>query len=175
VSDAPDPGLLRRRHADGGGAPPPEHRAASGSDAGLALDALQETAGNRAIGAALAGAGVALEPRLRTEMEARLGHDLSRVRVHDDPPAAESARVLAADAYTLGSDVVFAAGRYAPDTEAGRALLAHELAHVVQQRHIAHPRAELASAHDGFERAAGRVATGEETTLAPLPGSAPAL
>lgn len=60
-------------------------------------------------------------------------YDLSRVRVHTDARAAASARQLNALAYTVGHDVVFAAGQYAPHTPIGRTLLAHELAHVVQQ------------------------------------------
>jgi Domain of unknown function (DUF4157) len=65
-------------------------------------------------------------------MEQRFGSDFSRVRVHTDTEAAESAGRLGARAYTVGQDVVFAAGRYAPDRLDGRRLLAHELAHVVQ-------------------------------------------
>ena len=67
-------------------------------------------------------------------METHLGHDFGAVRVHDGPAADRSARAVAADAYTVGGDVVFAAGRYQPGTDAGRRTLAHELAHVVQQR-----------------------------------------
>jgi hypothetical protein len=63
----------------------------------------------------------------------RFGHDFSRVRVHADGQAARSAGVVNALAYTLGEHLVFAAGQYAPGTAAGRYLLAHELAHVVQQ------------------------------------------
>lgn len=59
--------------------------------------------------------------------------DFSQVRVHTDPLAAESARAVNALAYTVGSDVVFGAGQYAPATSTGRKLLAHELTHVVQQ------------------------------------------
>lgn len=66
-------------------------------------------------------------------MEARFGHDFSRVRIHTDAAAADSARSLNAFAYTVGPDIVFARGRYAPATDAGRHLLAHELTHVVQQ------------------------------------------
>ncbi len=66
-------------------------------------------------------------------MGSRLGHDFSRVRVHSDGAAAAAARSVRAQAFTLGSDVVFGAGRYRPHSEAGRRLLAHELAHVVQQ------------------------------------------
>jgi outer membrane protein OmpA-like peptidoglycan-associated protein len=65
-------------------------------------------------------------------MEARLGHDFSRVRIHDDPGAAVSARAVDAAAYTVGPHVVFDEGAYAPRTAAGRKLLAHELTHVVQ-------------------------------------------
>ncbi len=62
-----------------------------------------------------------------------MGSDLSQVRLHTDARAAESAKALGARAYTLGRDVVFASGQYAPLHESGRRLLAHELAHVAQQ------------------------------------------
>lgn len=73
-------------------------------------------------------------------MESRFGHDFSRVRVHTDPLAARSAEAVAAQAYTVGSDVVFGVGRYAPASRDGQRLLAHELAHVVQQsvRELSH-------------------------------------
>jgi hypothetical protein len=67
-------------------------------------------------------------------MESRFGHDFSRVRVHTDATAAASARALDAPAYTIGEAIVFAAGEFAPATGEGRRLLAHELAHVVQQQ-----------------------------------------
>ncbi len=60
-------------------------------------------------------------------------HDFSRVRVHTDNKAADSARAVNALAYTVGSDIVFASGQYAPLTTGGQRLLAHELAHVIQQ------------------------------------------
>jgi hypothetical protein len=66
-------------------------------------------------------------------MEARFGHDFSRVRVHDGARAAESARAINAQAYTSGSEIVFGSGAFAPDTDAGAKLLTHELTHVVQQ------------------------------------------
>ncbi|MEJ2404028.1 MAG: DUF4157 domain-containing protein [Candidatus Thiodiazotropha sp.] len=69
----------------------------------------------------------------RAFFEPRFGHDFSRVRVHHDPAAAASAEEVAAHAYTVGHHVVFNRGQYAPDTHGGRELLAHELAHVVQQ------------------------------------------
>lgn len=77
--------------------------------------------------------GAALPNELRSYFEPRFGHDFSRVRVHTDARAARSAQALGAQAYTLGNDMVLGAGQYAPHTGAGRQLLAHELAHVVQQ------------------------------------------
>ena len=65
---------------------------------------------------------------------AGFGCDFSTVRIHADAPAAASARALRANAYTVGEHIAFAPGRYEPDKVAGRRLLAHELAHVVQQR-----------------------------------------
>jgi Domain of unknown function (DUF4157) len=74
-----------------------------------------------------------MEPALRHDMGQRFGHDFSSVRLHNGARAHDSARSLRALAYTVGNDVVFGAGQYAPDTRAGRSLLAHELTHVVQQ------------------------------------------
>ena len=70
----------------------------------------------------------------RAFMESRFDQDFSQVRVHTDGRAIESARSLNALAYTVGRDVVFDADRYRPETSEGQRLLAHELAHVVQQR-----------------------------------------
>ncbi len=80
--------------------------------------------------------GEALDLGTRTAMERRFGHDFSQVRIHTDARAAESAESIHAAAYTLGQDVVFGAGRYSPATGEGQRLLAHELAHTVQQRAI---------------------------------------
>jgi Domain of unknown function (DUF4157) len=81
----------------------------------------------------LASPGRALDGRSRGFFEPRLGLDLGAVRIHDDASAARSADAVESHAYTVGSDVVFAAGRHAPETGEGRALLAHELAHVAQR------------------------------------------
>jgi hypothetical protein len=81
----------------------------------------------------LASPGSPLGPALRQDMEQRFGHDFSRVRVHADAAAQTSARDVDAQAYTVGRDVVFGSGQYAPGTAAGRHLIAHELTHVVQQ------------------------------------------
>jgi hypothetical protein len=75
-----------------------------------------------------------LDPGIRVAMEARFGHDFGSVRIHADDAAARSASAVDALAYTRGNDIVFGRGAYRPETAAGRHLIAHELAHVVQQR-----------------------------------------
>jgi hypothetical protein len=77
--------------------------------------------------------GEALDQTVRALMESSFGTDFSGVRVHTDSAAAESAHGIHAHAYTSGPDIVFSEGRYAPGTAEGQRLLAHELAHVVQQ------------------------------------------
>lgn len=84
---------------------------------------------------ALVGPGRPLEPALRQDMERRFDYDFSRVRVHSDLAAEQSAREIHAQAYTVGHHLVFRAGKFAPETHEGRRLLAHELTHVVQQEH----------------------------------------
>jgi len=81
----------------------------------------------------LSGQGVPLEGSVRQDMEQRFGHGFGHVRLHTDAGAHQSAQVLSARAYTLGSDIVFGRGEYAPETSAGKSLLAHELTHVLQQ------------------------------------------
>jgi hypothetical protein len=82
---------------------------------------------------ALASPGKPLEPALRQDMEQCFRYDFSRVRVHSDAAAERSARDVNAHAYTVGHDLVFGTGGFAPGTYQGRRLLAHELTHVVQQ------------------------------------------
>ena len=81
----------------------------------------------------LSSPGVLLDPATRAYMEPRFVHDFSKVRVHSGAAAEQSARDVNAKAYTRGHDIVFGAGRFAPGTDEGRRLLAHELTHVVQQ------------------------------------------
>jgi hypothetical protein len=81
----------------------------------------------------LKGGGKSLSKNERAFFEPRFGYDFGQVRVHTGAEAAESAQVLNARAYTLGQEVVFAAGQYAPGTGEGQKLMAHELTHVVQQ------------------------------------------
>lgn len=82
---------------------------------------------------ALAAPGWPLDPSARRAMESRFGYDFSSVRVHDDARAAGVAAEIDAAAFTVGDDVVFGAGRFDPASVEGRRLLAHELAHVIQQ------------------------------------------
>lgn len=82
----------------------------------------------------LASSGNPLESTLRQDMEHRFGHDFSQVRVHSGGAAEQSAREVNANAYTVGLDIVFGTGRFAPGTREGRRLIAHELTHVMQQQ-----------------------------------------
>ena len=83
---------------------------------------------------ALQTSSTAMTPRVRSAMEAALHSDFSKVQIHANPEAAGTAANLGAAAYNSGNHIVFAPGQYAPDTDAGRRLLRHELAHVVQLR-----------------------------------------
>jgi hypothetical protein len=99
---------------------------ASAADASLEVpDAVFET---------LRTSGEALDADTRTFFEEAYGHDFSRVRIHADDVAARSAKDVNAQAYTVGEHVVFGDRQYAPHEPQGTQLLAHELAHVVQQR-----------------------------------------
>src|SRR5262249_9338534 len=95
------------------------------------FEAAAESA-NMQIGRPVSG-GTALDAPLRAFFEPRFGCDFARVRVHADASAAERNRAVRADAFTIGSEIHFAAGKYSPATAAGKKLLAHELTHVVQQ------------------------------------------
>jgi len=87
----------------------------------------------RLVRSVLNSPGEPLDEGTRAHFEHRFGVDFSAVRVHRDMKAARSAWVVAADAYTVGAHIAFGRERYLPGTEHGRALIAHELAHVVQQ------------------------------------------
>jgi hypothetical protein len=91
---------------------------------------------------ALRSPGQPLDPGSRSYMEPRFRHDFGQVRVHPDARAAEAARRLNSVALTSGQDIFFGAGMYQPDKPGGRRLLAHELAHTIQQRG-AQPRAGI--------------------------------
>jgi hypothetical protein len=106
----------------------------------LATDGSGLLAGGRVhpeVGAQIAaqrGRGAPLPADVRDEMGGALGDAFGDVRVHTDPLAGALARSVQARAFTTGSDIFFAADAYEPASSQGRALLAHELAHVVQQR-----------------------------------------
>jgi hypothetical protein len=80
------------------------------------------------------GGGKPLDNDTCQLMETRMGQSFGDVRIHTDGKASESAKSVSAAAYTVGTDVVFQAGRYQPNTPTGQRMLAHELTHVVQQK-----------------------------------------
>src|SRR5438445_7662237 len=108
--------------------------------------------------------GKPLEPDVRASYERRFDHDFSRVRVHADGAAAHSARTVAAAAYTVGSDIVFGAEMYRPNSQAGQRLLAHELGHVVQQQHPS-GAAKTSAQESEAAGAANRVVRGERARV----------
>jgi hypothetical protein len=149
-----------------------------------AILGLQRTVGNEAVTSLLEeerspvhdvikSGGRPLEPDVRADMEGRLGHDFSDVRVHDDSAAAASANAVNAHAYTVGSNVVFQRDKYEPATHEGKTALAHELTHVVQQRSgpvdgtSAPGGIKISDPSDRFEREAA--ANAERAMSAPSP------
>jgi Domain of unknown function (DUF4157) len=108
--------------------------------------------------------GQQLDQAAREHCERYFGHDFSDVRVHADDQAADAARALNARAYTIGREIVFGAGQFAPQSDAGRRLLVHELTHVVQQ-HGAHPGRATAFGRDDdpAEREADAASSGVAT------------
>ncbi len=92
--------------------------------------------------------GQPLDEGLRAQVEPRFGYDFSRVRIHTDSRAAESAEAANAMAYTVGDHIVFGAGQYGPQSSAGRSLMVHELTHVVQQN-LSGPAAAQAAGEIG--------------------------
>jgi hypothetical protein len=117
--------------------------------------------------------GKPLDAATRAFMEPRFGHDFSEVRVHTDAKAAESAWATNALAYTVGKDVVFGVGQYAPTSDAGRRLMAHELTHVMQQRDVSTnlpmDGLRIGSPDDASEResdaVAGKVVSNEDLSM----------
>jgi hypothetical protein len=116
-----------------------------------------------AVHEALRGSGQPLDPDTRAFMEPRFGSSFDQVRIHTGAQPSESARSIGASAYTVGRDIVFAAGQYAPDSAKGRRLLAHELTHVLQQGSesaapAAQRKLEINTPGDAFEQEADQVA-----------------
>jgi hypothetical protein len=121
------------------------------------------------------GGGSPLAPDVQEEMQGRLGHDFSDVRVHNDSKAHESAQSVNAHAYTVGSNVVFQRDKYDPGSAAGKTMLAHELTHVVQQRSgpvdgsSAGGGIKVSDPSDRFEREAS--ANAEKAMAGPAPAA----
>jgi len=150
-----------------------QRRAAPGASASLDAPPM--------VHSVLATPGQPLDAATGEFFSSRFGHDFAHVRVHADAAAAESARSVHALAYTVGSDVVFGAGQYAPGTHAGQQLLAHELAHVVQQTgsaasaglsapgHGASTPAKVGQAHGARAETIQRQPTSDGPTVRDLP------
>jgi hypothetical protein len=115
----------------------PKHSAVSSAPpriqryAGQATDGLDVAPAS--VDRVLSGSGRPLDAAIQQDMGQRFGHDFSQVRVHSGAVAEQSAQDVNAHAYTVGHNLVFGAGQFAPESHAGRRLIAHELAHVVQQ------------------------------------------
>jgi outer membrane protein OmpA-like peptidoglycan-associated protein len=104
------------------------HRSASSAEAGQVSTPVAASIHN------MQGGGAPLPAAIRAFFEPRFGVDFSQVRLHTDSLAADTAKSINAKAFTVGRDIAFSAGQYAPESSAGQHLLAHELTHVVQQR-----------------------------------------
>src|SRR5215831_11101132 len=130
-----------------------------------AVMSLQREAGNRAVSTLVEGSsGRPLDPGTRGEMEAKFGADFGNVRIHSDEKAAGAALSTGARAITTGQDIAFGSGFYDPASGTGKRLLAHELAHVVQQgqrggRKFSRAAAEGEARQAGADVAAGRAAS----------------
>ncbi len=137
---APAPGGVLQRTFACGGAPGHDGECESCREKRLGLrrraTAWDASTAPPIVHEVLRSPGRPLEPAVRSFFEPRFGHDFSDVRLHMDGRAAASARAVGAAAYTVGRDIVVASGRFAPAAESGQWLLAHELAHVVQQRSL---------------------------------------
>jgi Domain of unknown function (DUF4157) len=96
-------------------------------------DATQTRVNSSLVTHAVSSGGQPLDAATRERLEPRFGHSFEDVRVFADERAAESAEALGANAFAVGSDIVFAAGRYDPHSSTGQQLLAHELSHTIQQ------------------------------------------
>lgn len=123
----------------------PAHSTVSGAVPHIQRFTGQETADAVTVPASvdrvLSGSGSPLDPATQQDMGQRFGHDFSQVRVHTDFAAKQSAQDINAHAYTIGHNIVFGAGGFAPESHEGRKLIAHELTHVVQQTGAAGIRA----------------------------------
>jgi hypothetical protein len=175
------PPMLQRTCACGG----------SGSSGGECEECKKKTVQRRAAGSAgpavappivhevLRSSGRPLDAATRAFFEPRFGHDFSKVRLHTDGRAAESARAVNALAYTVGQDIAFGEGQYAPLAAEGRRLLAHELTHIVQRggETPASSPLQIGAPGSASEREADQAAQsiGEGNRYSPKPAPGPVL
>ena len=117
--------------------------------------------------------GEPLPRSVRSDFESRFGVDFGAVRIHTEPRAAQAAQDLRARAFTTGWNIAFAQGQFAPDTFAGRKLLAHELTHTLQQN-ASHDRSPSGSARRRSDALTSHVAGPNEVPSAPVQAMAPA-
>lgn len=154
----------------------PEHPIESGIVMRKARDANGVAAdADASVGAASSSSGSPLPAPLMRKFEASLGADLSAVRVHTGHASATAASAVGARAYTMGQDIHFGAGQYDPSSAGGQHLVAHEVAHTVQQRGTAPTRQNklsVSSPHDAAEHEADRAA---DAMLAGVPAAVSAL
>jgi hypothetical protein len=151
---------------------------------GRVAQLLQDDNDGEAVERLVAGGGRPLDPATQEHMETAFGQDFQDVRVHTGSEATASAQRLGAHAYTVGNDVVFS-GDHDPGTSDGQRVLAHELAHVVQQRSgpvdgtDTGTGVKVSDPGDRFERAAEdtaeRVTSGQTATSAETAGAGPAV
>ncbi len=134
------------------------HSSGGHSGGGRAGSAAGPSSGARAGIQSMRGGGQPLSGGSQSFFGSRFGHDFSRVRVHTDPKAAQLSDDLNARAFTTGHHIAFGAGEYQPRTPEGDILLAHELAHVVQQQG-ATPTQETGTGHTALEEEADLAAT----------------
>jgi hypothetical protein len=172
-----------------------ESRSATSAHDAASLLHLQRTAGNAGVVQMLAdddaeerspvhdvvgtGGGSPLDKTTRANMEERLGADFGDVRVHTDAKASRSAEAVGANAYTVGSDIVFRSGHFDPGSPTGQRTIAHELTHVMQQKRgpvdgtDAPGGIRVSDPSDPFERAAEAASTEALAAPANAPASVP--
>lgn len=132
------------------------------------LAALQRAAGNHAVAELLGESGRPIEPTTRSAMETSFGESFADVRVHVHDAGDAAARETDARALTLGRDIAFREGEYEPDTLPGQRLIAHELAHVVQQRRGGDAPASPSEGGDAALEGVARAAADAVTVGAPV-------
>ncbi|HYO69713.1 MAG TPA: DUF4157 domain-containing protein [Archangium sp.] len=151
----------------------PWHAAPQGRRLRHGARSLHDRARARVVGKALESSSQPLDTQARAFFEPRLGRDLSDVRIHTSDAAAKSAQAIGASAYTVGNHIVFAEQQYSPATTHGRRLLAHELAHVLQQEGGALPVVRRQQADAGVSGTTSDMDAGVATDAGAISGGSP--